>query len=495
LGYLPQGSGKSVVIAMLASSAASKGTSTIVLTHRDEILKQNFNKMDTLGLRVEIVCSKTKSVPASSNLVVAMTQTVAARCRPKDDPSDKRYEDWIEWLGKFQLVIVDEAHRGEHDEVVSKINPNATLIGLSASILRAGNAVDQLGKYYQCIVKGVTTPELIQYGYLVGARSYAFAAPKLDDIEKSSYTGDFRNDKLQERFRQKERYAGVIENWKRICPGTKTVIFCTGAEHVIDLCKEFNNAGITAKYLISGRHYDTHWQYSGDRDKILAQFKRGEFPVLINIAILDTGWDESSIETVVLDLATESYTKYSQAIGRGSRPHKGKQSFNILDFGGNIERHGFFENPNPPLSLWHDKGGSGLMPTKVCPLDKGGCNRIIPAFSTDCPFCGYHFPTQHEIYTVELREIIQQSKEGEMTMEQWIADKIANEGWDNNRILITLCKKNPGAERQTFLKAVKLMRTKHGSVLSDNYWWPFKKVFLDKDKYHGNNRSKRASKT
>ena len=69
----------SVLAAFMASGAAKKGNRTLVLTHRAEILKQNFSKMEMMGLSVALLHAKSTK-PAETQIVCAMAQTLKARC-------------------------------------------------------------------------------------------------------------------------------------------------------------------------------------------------------------------------------------------------------------------------------------------------------------------------------------------------------------------------------------------------------------------------------
>lgn len=473
--YAPQGSGKSVIIAFMSHHSAKKGNKVLILSHRQEILKQNFKKMTSLGTSVHLVDASVKKY-SETDVCCAMTQTISSRC--------KNFPSWAEWVGKMDVIIIDEAHRGEHDVMFSYFNPNAFVIGLSASILRSGNMA-QLGAFYQGIVGEVVATELISLGFLTPSRNFAFQAPKLDGVECSRSTGDYVQNQLQKQFRKKERYAGIIENYNKICPGTKTIVFTTGTGHCIDLCVEFNNAGIPAKYLVSEspdpKYFD---QYSGKREDVLASFEKGEFPVLVNISILDTGYDSPDLGGVILDFSTTSYTKYSQAVGRPSRVHPKKKFFYVLDFGANINSFGIYED-KPLMSLWHKSGGAGIQPTKECPTQKKdpsgriGCGRLIPISMSDCPFCGFHFQTDKEIYTVELQEIIAAQKEEEMTIAEWCAHKKLA-GWAINRIFCAVMMKNKENMKSAFEEARKVLRTEKGEMVSPMYYHYLKKHFIKK---------------
>ena len=489
-GYLPQGAGKSIVIASIAAGAASKGTKTLILTHREEIFGQNIDKMELIGLNPTTVNAQTKKLRLvrESNLVIAMAQTIASRCRGKKGVIDEYAESWIEWVRSFEMIVVDEAHRGEMDSVMKLIDKNTYTIGLTASICRMGNAIGQLGAFYDCIVKGITTKELIELGYLVKSRNFSYDSPRLDDLGISSSTGDYIARDLEKRYMNREHYSGVIKNWKAICPNTKTLVFTVGMEHAVSLTIAFNKIGVRAKYFVSKAFPETDKQYSNERYKLLQQFRDGAFDVLINCEVFTTGFDFPQLQTIVLDFATTSYTKYAQVTGRGSRPYSGKTDFYCLDFGGNIERHGIYEREDIPMSLWHSTGKLGIMPTKECDLSKKdkngkrGCGRLIPVVSQVCPYCSYEYPSDKQIFEIELHEIIQEAREGLLTPKQWIASKLL-EDWSLNRILCTMIIKNSGVSQyNTFIKVLELYKEITGKEIKPGYWYHFRREILDKHK-------------
>lgn len=469
--YLPQGAGKSIVLAYMALGAMKKKNKVLILTHRQEILMQNMSKMESFGLNVQAVTAKTKSIDLNVDCYCAMSQTIASRI--------KKHQSWRDWLFSIPFVIIDECHINNHNVVLDATNPNSYRVGLSASMLRSGGSQAQLANYYDTIVKGDSTKELIDLGFLTPSRNFAFQAPKMDNVRISYSTGDYSQTQMQKVFRKKERYSGIIENYNKLAPNTKAIVFTTGSEHCVDITKMFNEAGIKAKYLLSNKMPETDEEFSGEREQLLRDFADNKFKVLVNISILDTGFDEPSIETVILDFSTTSYARYSQAVGRGSRLFHGKEYFNVLDFGNNIQTHGIYEQPNPPMSLWHKVGGNGVAPTKECPIDKGGCGRLLLVSATDCKWCGYHFPTQKEIYNVELTEIIDNSETDDMN--KWIAEQMLK-GKNPNWILVNICIKNPLNQKAAFMEAIKVLRKADGGQFSPKYWHFFKKNILDRKK-------------
>lgn len=462
---LPTGGGKGVMLGAIASMCLKKGTRVLILAHSEEIIKQDAKHSIKWGADTAIVLSKTRNMPEAS-CVCMMAQTAQQRVKK---------EDWLAWFRSFRMVILDECHRAEMNFVFDYILSSTFVVGLSASPARYGQQ-RQLGLDYGAIVVGPSVKDLINDGFLCRCRLYSLDAPSMDDVEWSSGRGDYNLGQMAAKFKSKARYVGAVENYKRICPGEKTLVFCCSSEQTIEITKAFCEAGVDARYCLSG-DFDEDEEYSGERKSIVDAFARGEFPVLVNYGLFTTGLDIPDIKVVMLMFSTTSLVKYLQCLGRASRPADGKDGeFLCLDFGRNYERLGRYEDDRA-WSVWHNTGsGGGVPPVKECKQ----CGRLIPVQMQDCPFCGYHFPTQHEIYQAELQEIV--SKEGdEETLEQYVARKKLD-GWKNDWILRDVCQKNPSNMKEDFMKAIEVLRTAHGENISPKYWYFFKEHKLGKVK-------------
>jgi superfamily II DNA or RNA helicase len=103
-----------------------------------------------------------------------------------------------------------------------------------------------------------------------------------------------------------------------------------------------------ANHAQNGRHYDvrhhdnTHSE--AERKEILLWFRTQPNAVLSSVSILTTGFDEPTVETIILNRATKSLTLYHQMIGRGSRVIPGKTDFTVIDLGNNARRFGLWES-------------------------------------------------------------------------------------------------------------------------------------------------------
>jgi len=138
-----------------------------------------------------------------------------------------------------------------------------------------------------------------------------------------------------------------------------------------------------------------------ERDELLARFRNQEWvrqlqidfgqsaarplKYLCNVNVLTTGFDAPNIDCVAMLRPTMSPGLYYQMVGRGFRLHPGKENCLVLDYGGNVLRHG----PVDQVRI-DDKptGGNGEAPAKECPE----CNALIATGYAVCPDCGYEFP-------------------------------------------------------------------------------------------------------
>lgn len=452
----PTGSGKGVLIGSMASMSKYR---VLILAHSEEILKQDAGHVRKWGMSCHEVLASTRKMPTEGH-VAMMAQTLRQRLKK---------QDWFFWFNSFRFIILDECHRAEFDFIFDQPGIESKyVIGLSASPARYGS-MRQFGLDYGAIVIGPQVQELIDSGYLCRCRLFSLDAPSLDDVEWSYGRGDYNLSQMASKFKSRARYVGAVENYQRICPGEKTLVFCCSSEQTIELTKAFCEAGIDARYCLSG-DFDEDEEYSGDRAEIVKAFARGEFPVLVNFGLFTTGIDIPDIKVVMLMFSTTSLVKYLQCLGRASRIADGKNGeFICLDFGRNYERLGRYEDYRE-WSVWHNTGaGGGVPPTKECPQ----CHRLVPVSWTDCQFCGYHWPTQQETYIAELREIAENSEEESIA---GYVSRMKLEGKNTNWILVNICLKNSKDMKGAFMEAAGIMG------LKPTYWYFFKKNILSKVK-------------
>jgi len=132
---------------------------------------------------------------------------------------------------------------------------------------------------------------------------------------------------LGDLYNQISLYNGVYDNYQRLTPNKKAIIFSPSIKASLKLVEELELKGLPIK------HIDAN---SKDRNEIIQWFKKTPNALISNVGILTAGFDESTIDVVILYRATKSLPLFLQMVGRGSRTTNTKNEFTILDFGNNI---------------------------------------------------------------------------------------------------------------------------------------------------------------
>ena len=117
-----------------------------------------------------------------------------------------------------------------------------------------------------------------------------------------------------------------------------------------------------------------------ERDNAINGFKTGRLRALVNNTVLTTGFNVPSIDCVALLRPTLSTGLYYQMVGRGARIAEGKRECVVLDFGGNVRRHGLLDQLNVPSP--HENSGEDA-PVKECE-SCGVFNHLKREMCTNC---------------------------------------------------------------------------------------------------------------
>jgi superfamily II DNA or RNA helicase len=125
--------------------------------------------------------------------------------------------------------------------------------------------------------------------------------------------------------------------YEEVAVGNKTLIFNSGIDTSLRVEETFKKRG----YKI--RHLDSTFS-DRDRKDVLSWFKTTPDAILTSVGILTTGFDEPTVETIIINRATRSLTLYHQMIGRGSRKLPNKSQFKLIDLGNNVRRFGYWQD-------------------------------------------------------------------------------------------------------------------------------------------------------
>jgi DNA repair protein RadD len=320
---LPTGAGKTVCFAYILAGAVKRGRRVLILTHRQEITDQVETALKLAGVPYGIIAAGYPEDPDAP----AQIASVATLARPR---RLKRWQD------KFSLVVVDEAHHaiaGSWARVLAS-QPRAQVLGVTATPERLDGR--GLREQFDDIVVGPSTASLIAWGWL--SQFVAYEPTAAPDLSRASIRG---GDYAIEDIRQVMNgvvIGAAVEEYKRICPGVPTVIFCVDVQHSKDVAQRFIDAGIKAA------HVDGETP-SEERRAAIAALGSGDLQVVTNCGLISEGVDVPNIGAAILLRPTASLALYLQMVGRALRPAPRKDRAVILDFSGNIARHGLPDAP------------------------------------------------------------------------------------------------------------------------------------------------------
>lgn len=386
---IPTGGGKTPVIATIARDVVERWNGRIlILAHVKELLQQAADKLAVIAPemadRIGVYSAGLDRRETDTPVVIAGIQSVYKRAAE---------------LGAFDLVLIDEAHLIPPDgegmyrtflAAEKEINPAVRLIGLTATPYRLNSGpVCAPENLLNEICYEIGVKELIAGGFLSRLVSKA-AVGEVDTANLHIRGGEFIPAETEALMTaDKVVEVAVEEIVKKTADRRSVLIFCAGIDHAEQVKNEIAERGLSVEAVYG----DTLAQF---RDEAIEKFKSGEVKYLVNVAVLTTGFDAPETDCVVLLRPTQSPGLYYQMCGRGFRIAEGKKNCLILDFGGNVQRHGPLDMIEPHARAKREKGEGtpGVPPTKKCPE----CGTVVLRVFTVCPECGHAFPAIHDAY-------------------------------------------------------------------------------------------------
>lgn len=384
---LSTGGGKTALFSFLTKEfIGNSNKRVLIMAHRTELIQQTINTLYNIGMRSEAVVASKKYLNHSAQVYVAMVETINNRI--KKNPY---------FLPNIDLIIVDECHLLFFEKIFSHF-PNAKILGVTATpateitektirTLSDGSKMEYkqkfgLHKIYHNLIQGYAIENLIEDGNLVPELVFKDTQINREDLVFDELKGEF---KPQHNHTKK---MCVVTNYEKFSKGKKTIIFTASTKENLSLLRDFQEKGYE-----NVRIFDSvNKEESGNRVEILKWYKNTPDAILINTGVFTTGFDEPTIESVILDLATASISKYLQMVGRGGRSTTKifKDKFLLVDLGGNVDKFGKWSDPIGWSEYFYYK--SKAIPKKEA-LDKiclcENCDLIIPQTAVECPFCGF----------------------------------------------------------------------------------------------------------
>ncbi len=381
---IPTGGGKTPVMATICKDAVDRWNGRVlILAHVKELLEQAMDKIHEVApdmfMKTGVYSAGLKRRDTEHPIIIAGIQSIYKRACELD---------------AFDLVIIDEAHMIPPDgdgmyrtflKDARKVNPNLRVIGLTATPFRTSSGMicgpDNILNHI-CYEVGVR--ELIVQGWL----SPLVTKASREDIDTSSLhvrAGEFISEEVEKLMDTDNVVeAACREIIEKTRDRKAVLIFAASVRH-----GEHIAATMRSRYGVEvGNVFGDTLDFI--RDRMIADFKAGRLKYLVNVNVLTMGFDAPNIDCVAMVRPTLSPGLYYQMVGRGFRLHEGKKDCLVLDFGGNVLRHGPVDAINVTASA--STNNDGEAPAKVCPM----CRSVISAGYSTCPDCGHEFPPPEE---------------------------------------------------------------------------------------------------
>jgi len=314
------GLGKTICFAALAHQERKR---TMILADREELVAQAAHS-------VKLVCGEPPDIEQAerradqfawwtqekSRIVVGTIQTQISgngdgrRRMERFDPAE------------FGLLVIDEcdlaaaaSYKLALDHYLSA--PHAHALGVTATPTRHDRrALPFEGEAFRyeiadAVEDGWLVSPLFEYQELVGL--------DLSAVPVSRSSGDFREADLVRIMDDpaKRHTMAMVEAVYQKCLGRRTLVFCAGVGQGRDFTAALNaKKADCARFVSAGTPAD-------ERRWIIADYRKGAFPFLVNVGVCTRGFDVPEIESIVIARPTCSRTLYAQMIGRGTRPLPG----------------------------------------------------------------------------------------------------------------------------------------------------------------------------
>jgi DNA repair protein RadD len=316
--------GKSAMLGMLAGHYATYGR-VLIVAHNKELVQHNAAACKQLELSPGI-CSSSISVNAFARITVGTIGTIINR---------------VHLFRDVVAILVDEVHMvppaksSLYRRLFDKL-PNAKVHGLTGTPFRADGTGD-LAKTFGPIAYRYTFLDALRDGYVKPLVPVDAGEDETIDVNGLSTTaGDFDLEEQASRaIKLVPSHVRTTLDVMRKFNRRRVLVFCCNIEHVDKTEAEFKRLGAPRVYGVHSK------SIVGKRDKSVDAFKNSpEGGILVSCNMFTTGFDVTDIDLMVFERATKSAVYYAQGLGRGARITPHAVNCLVLDFGGNIERHG-----------------------------------------------------------------------------------------------------------------------------------------------------------
>lgn len=333
----PTGTGKTVIFSHGIKERAPRGRS-LVLVHRDELVRQTLDKINRVAPELSTGVVKATENEVGADAVVASIQTAQG---------DRRLAELIESgrRSPFGTIWVDEAHHAPAPSWTKVLRGMGAwsqfgplTVGLTATPERDNGKT--LG-VWERVVSYMSIREAIygdrkkgeEGGYLVPILPAVVVETKMDLIHVGrGGDGDLSGGDLGRQIEESGAIAQMADAVLEHAPDRKGVAFLPTVRTSELLAEALRERGIAAEHLDGATPTE-------ERRAILRRLHTGETTWVTNCAVLTEGFDEPSISCILVGRPTKFHGLYVQMVGRGTRLFPGKTDLLVIDIVGASQRH------------------------------------------------------------------------------------------------------------------------------------------------------------
>jgi len=396
-------SGKTIIFSYMAKKFDDKNIPVMILTHRQEIFNQTFEKVIDFGINAGQI--KSSKPITKNNVQVAMVGTVRSRLKKQERVRKNLGTKNVKIIDEPKVVIIDESHHAVSKTwswVLSQF-PNAVIIGFTATPVRLDNK--PLCPLFDTLICGDSMKKMIDNYWITDFHHLCPPSP-IEEMKINMKGGDYDKEKQQKHLTTITAAANILKYYKKYLSGLQTICFCCNMKHADFMKEYFNNAGYKSQIIHAK---------SKNRKKIIDDYKNGKYPILISIDIVSEGFDIPVCYGVLLLRKTKSLSLYLQQVSRCLTPvyadgynieikeerkkamMKAKPRGIILDFVGNVFEHGSIDMDRDWHSMFNPDQKKTKKKTMIEKKQCPGCGFWFPGSVKICDICGHDFDKEIKI--------------------------------------------------------------------------------------------------
>ena len=353
-----------------------------MFVHRKELVEQTQEKLGYFGLKAGVVAG---GYEPNYELPIQII-SVASWSRRK------------EFLKEPDIIVIDEAHRvaARTWAAIAKHYKDKYQLLFTATPERLDG--QGLASYCDEMILGPSVQTLVTMGSLSTYEAYSVPS-KIDFKNLKTAGGDYTRQSVVKEIKRGQAYGDVIQHYGEHLDGKQALLFAPSVELSTEMAQKFSDVGYSAAHLDGETP-------RAEREATMALFRAKKLQIICNVDLFAEGLDVPGVAGVMLLRPTMSLTLYLQQIGRALRPDEGKEKAIILDFVGNVMRHG------PPCMERHwnlagrgerkkaeaaNISGERGAPFRMCPH----CFAAQRIYEKFCKYCGKAF----NLLAMKLKEL------------------------------------------------------------------------------------------